>query len=177
LRNDAASIKISFAGVFLVYPTPDFFRISRVVMMLSTVAAFYDESGKLKDHDVVSIGCVAGYVERFNTSFGQEWESLLNYYGIKVLSGKKVLNHKIPLSQKRPCLGIEERSAALLPFIRCMRKHAQMIVGLATDVKAFKKLPSHFFEVYGNDPILMTFVRTTMHVTDVVHPCRTGHGS
>ncbi|HTS04592.1 MAG TPA: DUF3800 domain-containing protein [Candidatus Eisenbacteria bacterium] len=134
--------------------------------MLTTIAAFFDESGKLKSHGVVSIGCVAGYVERFNTSFGEEWEALLNYYGIQTLSGKKVLNHHIPLSTKRPCLGVQERTEALLRFIRCMRKHVQLITGLATDAKIFKTLPSHFFEVYGHDPIFMTFVRTAMHVTE-----------
>lgn len=134
--------------------------------MLNTIGAFFDESGKLKDHGVVSIGCVAGFVERFNSGFADEWEALLNYYGVRVISGKKVLNHHIPLSQKRPCLGIEERTDALLSFIRCMRRHVQLITGLATDAHEFKKLPSHFFEVYGNDPIFMTFVRTVMHVTE-----------
>jgi hypothetical protein len=136
------------------------------LMMLTTVAACFDESGKFGDHKVISIGCVAGYVERFDGDFGREWNVLLNRYGIKILSGKDALNHKRPLSQKYPCLGVEERTEALGSFVSCIRKHLQVITGLATDVEAFKDLPSHFFQVFGSDPSYMTFVRTAMHVTE-----------
>ena len=120
--------------------------------MLSTVAACFDESGKFKDHKVVSIGCVGGYVERFDGDFSQEWNTLLNFYGLKLLSAKDALNHKRPLSKKKPCLGVDERSEALRAFISCVRKHLQIIVGLATDADAFKKLPPHFFQIFGTDP-------------------------
>jgi hypothetical protein len=135
-------------------------------MMLTTIAACFDESGKFKDHKVVSLGCVAGYVERFDGDFGREWNVLLNRYGIKVLSGKDVLNHQRPLSQKNPCLGVEARTEALGSFVACIRKHLQVITGLATDVEAFKKLPSHFFQIFGKTPSYMTFVRTAMHVAE-----------
>jgi hypothetical protein len=80
---------------------------------MGTIAACFDESGKFKDHKVVSIGCVGGYVERFDGDFGHEWESLLNRYGLRVLSGKESLNHRRPLSKKAPCLGVAERTEAL----------------------------------------------------------------
>lgn len=134
--------------------------------MLSTIAACFDESGKFKDHKVVSIGCVGGYVERFDRDFGHEWESLLLRYGLRVLIGKESLNYKRPLSKKTPCLGIKARTEALSGFISCIRKHLQIIVGMATDVEAFKKLPSHFFEIFGTNPSYLTFVRTAMHITE-----------
>jgi hypothetical protein len=135
-------------------------------MMLTTVAACFDESGKFKDHKVVSMGCVAGYVERFDGDFGREWDTLLKRYGIKVLSAKDALNDQRPLSQKTPCLGIEARTEALCSFVACIRKYLQVITGLATDVEAFKTLPSHFFQIFGKNPSYMTFVRTAMHVTE-----------
>ena len=148
-------------NVPLQFPEPD-----EWLMMLTTVAACFDESGKFNDHDVVSIGCVAGYVERFDGDFGREWHMLLSRYGIKVISGKDVLNHQRPLSQKNPCLGIEARTEALASFVACIRKHLQVITRLATDVRAFKKLPPHFFQIFGKDPSYMTFVRTAMHVME-----------
>jgi hypothetical protein len=53
-----------------------------------TVSAHFDESGKFKDHDVISIGCVGGFAERFENGFVNEWGTLLNAYGLKAISGK-----------------------------------------------------------------------------------------
>jgi uncharacterized protein DUF3800 len=134
--------------------------------MFSTVSAFFDESGKSGDHRIISVGCVAGYLERFDGDFAQDWGSLLHRYGVKTLSAKDVLNHRRPLSKKAPCLGVEARTEALQSFISCMRRNAQLIVGCSTDVKAFRELPPHFFQFFGNDPSYMTFVRTALHVTE-----------
>lgn len=134
--------------------------------MLSTVSACFDESGKFSSHGVVSIGCVGGYSERFESGFSHEWEILLNRYGIRVFSGKDFLNHNRPLSEKNPCLGVDARTDALLAFVACIRKHLQVIVGMATDTKAFKELPPHFFRVFGNNPSFMTFVRNMMHIAE-----------
>jgi hypothetical protein len=42
----------------------------------NTVTAFFDESGKFKDHKVISFGGVAGFNEEFNP-FADEWGRLL----------------------------------------------------------------------------------------------------
>lgn len=135
-------------------------------MAFSTVIACLDGSGDLGDHDVVSMGCVAGFAERFNDDFAQEWAMLLRRYGIKVLSAKTSLNHERPLSVRNPCLGIEARTEALLTFVKCIRGHLQNIIALATDVRAFKKLGHPFFQRYGSDPAFMTFARIAMRVTE-----------
>jgi hypothetical protein len=49
-------------GGVLSFPIPGLVIDSDWLMMLSTVAAFFDESGKFKDHDVISVGCVGGSV-------------------------------------------------------------------------------------------------------------------
>jgi hypothetical protein len=139
---------------------------SEWIAMLSTVAAFFDESGKFKDHRVISIGCVGGYVERTDGDFARQWAMLLGRYGLKVISAKDVFNYKRPLSKKNPCLGIEDRTKALGEFISCIRNNLQVIVGMATDAEAFKKLPPHFFQYFGTTPSFMTFVRTVMHVSE-----------
>jgi Protein of unknown function (DUF3800) len=129
------------------------------------VSAFVDESGKFKDHKVIAIGCVAAYVEQLH-DFTQEWNRHLVLNGLTELSAKKVLNYNRPISKKNPDVGLDNRIRTLLPFVHCIRKHLQIAIGCVVDVRAFKKLPSHFFQVFGDDPSYMSFMRIMMQVTD-----------
>jgi hypothetical protein len=52
----------------------------------------------------------------------------------------------------------------LLPFISCIRKHLQIAIAFVVDVRMFKKLPPHFFQVFGRDPSFLAFMRVMMHV-------------
>jgi hypothetical protein len=131
-----------------------------------TVSAFVDESGKFKDHKVIVIGCVAGFAEQVNNDFAPEWGRLLRLNGLKYLTAKTVLKYHVPLSEKNPALGLDARTEALLPFVSCIRKHLQVVIGCAVDVRYFKKLPPHFFQVYGNDPSYLAFVRAVTQIDD-----------
>lgn len=131
------------------------------------VSAFLDESGKFQDKDVTSIGCVAAMQDQFK-DFTLEWQWLLRRNGLEVLSGKEVLNPNKPLSDKNACYGLDKRTETLLPFIKCIRKHMQVITGMVADAKVFKSLPPHFFQVFGEDPIYMSFGRTILHVLEFV---------
>jgi hypothetical protein len=56
------------------------------------------------------------------------------------------------------------------PPISCIRRHLQLVVGAAIDVESFKKLPSHYFQILGNDPIYTAFLSMMMEITrDVPH--------
>lgn len=134
-----------------------------------TISAFFDESGKFKDHTVVTFGGIASPAAGFNP-FGVEWEGYLYMNGLKWLTMKEALNANRPLSEKNPALGFEARVEALLPFIGCVRKHLQVIVGIALDVDAFKKLPSHYHQFLGDDPFFTAFLRTLIEVLDLTHP-------
>jgi hypothetical protein len=79
---------------------------------------------------------------------------------------KEALRHDRPLSAKNPALGIEARTGALLPFIRCIRRHLWMVTGIALDVNAFKSLPSHCHQILGDDPFFMAFLRMLLHVIE-----------
>jgi hypothetical protein len=129
----------------------------------SSVSVFFDESGKFKDHKIVSFGGVAAYNEHF-IPFAEEWGRLLHRNGLKSLSAKAVLNHRRPLSQKNRRVGIKERIEDLIPFISCIRRHLQVITTVTIDVRAFKKLPSHFFQTFGNDPVFIAFARAMLEV-------------
>src|SRR5579864_1403921 len=117
----------------------------------NTITAFLDESGKFKDREVVCFGGVYSYNEHFN-EFGDEWGRWLALNGLEFLSCKKALNHARPLSKKNDRVGVEKRIDDLKPFISCIRKYLLVASGVAIDVGAFKRQPSHLFQIVGNDP-------------------------
>jgi Protein of unknown function (DUF3800) len=129
----------------------------------NTVTVFFDESGKFKDHKVISFGGVVAYNENF-IDFANEWGRLLYRNGLPALSAKNVLNARRPLSRKNRRVGIKERIEDLAPFVACIRKHLQVIIGVTVDVRAFKKLPAHFFQTYGADPVFVAFARSMLEV-------------
>lgn len=139
--------------------------MSRRTTGYNTVTAFFDESGKFKDHEVVSFGGVAGFNEEF-ASFADEWGSLLYRNGLQVFSAKDAFNPRRPLSQKNPRVGVKERNEDLTPFIACIRRHLSVVTGVTVDVRAFKNLPSHFFQTYGDDPVFMAFARALLKVVE-----------
>lgn len=130
-----------------------------------TVSAFIDESGKFRDHKIISIGCVAGFNEHVE-DFAQEWGRLLALNGMKAFHASKAFKHHVPLGTKQTALGLENRTEALLPFVRCIRKYLGVAIGCWIDVKVFNNLPSHFFQVFGRDPSYMAFVRTLLQIVD-----------
>jgi hypothetical protein len=129
------------------------------------VSAFVDESGKSKDHKVIAIGCVAAYTEQLR-DFAQEWNRHLVLNGLTELSAKKVLNFRRPISKKNTDTGLDNRIDTLLPFVYCIRKYLQVAMGCVVDVRTFRKLPPHFFQVVGDDPSYMAFMRTMLQVTE-----------
>jgi hypothetical protein len=139
--------------------------VSRRTSGYNTVTAFFDESGKFKDHKVISFGGVAGFNEQFN-SFADEWGSLLYRNGLQLLTAKDALNARRPLSQKNTRVGVNERNQDLSPFLACIRKHLSVVTGVTIDVRAFKTLPSHFFQTYGDDPAFMAFARALLKVVE-----------
>lgn len=83
---------------------------------------------------------------------------------------KEALQAHRPLSDKNPALGVEKRTAALMPFVNCVRRHLMVVTGLAIDAKAFKSLPNHYFQLMGDDPSFTAFTRTLLAVLEITHP-------
>jgi len=130
-----------------------------------TVSGFIDESGKFRDQKIICIGCVAAFNERLG-GFAQEWGRLLQSNGMMNFHATKALRHHVPLGTKTEAKGLEQRIDALLPYIACIRKHLEVVIGCWVDAKAFKELPSDFFRVFGNDPSYMAFVRMLLQLVD-----------
>ena len=95
---------------------------------------------------------------------------LLQLNGLKYFSSKNALNPKRPLSKKNTDTGVEKRIATLLPFVLCIRKHLQVITGVAVDVDEFKRLPNHFFGIFGNDPAYLSFMRLVLKIIEFTGP-------
>lgn len=130
-----------------------------------TGSTFFDASGKHRDHKIVVFAGVAAYNEFFNP-FGNEWGRLLYKNGLQLLTAKDAFNARRPLSRKNSRVGINERVEDLLPFIRCVRTHIQVVTGVAVDVRVFRKMPSHFFQTYAHDPVFLSFARALLRVVD-----------
>ena len=132
---------------------------------LMTISAFFDESGKFKDKKVVSIGGVASFQKEFD-GFSWEWRRLLRLNGMTYFTAKQVLKPHVPLSKRNSSTGLEKRIDDLLPFVACIRKNLQVISSVAIDVEAYKKLPSHFIQFFGGDPVLPAFLRSILQVIE-----------
>ncbi len=133
------------------------------------ISAFFDESGKFKDASTISIVGVASDAKDVD-DFADEWQRHLRLNGMKALHMMQDLRHRLPLSAKRPALGVKNRIDALMPFVGCIRQHIQSVVGVAVDVDAFKQSPSHLRMVWGDDPVFMAFTRALVEIMQPLRP-------
>jgi hypothetical protein len=83
---------------------------------------------------------------------------------------RKAFNHRIPLGDKLPALGLDERIKAIQPYIACIRKHLEVVTGIALDVKAFKALPPHYFQILGDNPFFTAFLRMILRILELTGP-------
>jgi hypothetical protein len=132
-----------------------------------TISTFFDESGKFKDRDVISFGGVISPSAHFSGSFAKDWALCLEANGLETLTMKEALRAERPLSAKNPAIGVESRTATLLPFIDCIRRHLMVITGLAIDAQAYAALPSHYHQAMGDNPCFTAFTRALLAVLEV----------
>lgn len=129
------------------------------------VNAFFDESGKFKDHSTIAFSGIAAGPQDF-IGFTSDWKNHLRLNGLKSLTMKRALNVNSPLSEKRAARGIANRIDVLKPFAECIRKHMQNVVGVAVDVEAFHRAPSHLQRLWGHDPFFLAFTRILLAVIE-----------
>ncbi len=123
-----------------------------------------DESGKFLDSDVVVVGGVVGLNMSQIGGFADEWGYWLGHNGLEVLEMKEALKLRQPLSEKVAAHEPHERIAALEPFIRCIRRHLQMITGVAIDVREFNSLPQQYRQIWSDDPCYTAFARIVLQI-------------
>ena len=120
---------------------------------------YCDESGKFRDHSVVSFGAIAGEFEFITGKFGPAWKYYLRENGLAHLTMKEALNVRKELSAKNPALGDEARIGALLPFVDVLKKNLGLLTGMAIEVKAFQSMSQAAQKQLGRNPQYAAFTR------------------
>jgi hypothetical protein len=106
---------------------------------MAYLVAYFDESGKFRDHDLISF---AGFMadpyawEHFNA----QWRALLRQHGLAALHAVKALRFAGPLSTKMPAKGLDARLRVLDRFISAIQLHVEFGVACVVDASAFRSL-------------------------------------
>lgn len=149
----------------LVFPRleqPGLLPISEGTWLMS-VFAYFDESGKYKDHTVVSVGAVVAKPSQTHR-FDDEWQYCLRHLGLTYLTMKEGLDRTKPLGAKVAALGANERNVALLPFVDCIKKRLDMVIGVAVDVAAFGQMSPDAERQLTKDPHYVAFTRMVIEI-------------
>lgn len=139
----------------------DFCHRSEPIMAI--FQCYFDESGKFKDHQVITFCGLCAPASRVQ-EFEEDWKQLLRSSEIKALSMKRALRRVRPLS---PCINTQsaaERTEVLKPFALCIRKHFEIGVAIAIDVEAYSRLSALAKQKIGgsDNPFYMAFLCAVM---------------
>jgi hypothetical protein len=127
-----------------------------------TISSFMDESGKFLDSEVVVIGFVVAF--NMTPGFADEWGYWLRETGLEFLTMKEAVRLQYRLSEKIAAHEPSQRVAALLPFLRCIRRHFHMIGGIAIDAKEYASVAEQHRKIWTDDPCYTAFARTVMQI-------------
>lgn len=125
-----------------------------------------DESGKFLDSEVVVIGAVIALNRAHMGDFVNEWGYWLKQNGLEFLEMKEALKLYRPLSEKVSAHEPNQRIAALLPFVMCVRRHLHMITGVAIDVQEFGRVPEQYRKIWSDDPCYTAFARVVLQIVE-----------
>lgn len=152
----------------MIYPPLALLRDERQPFM-AIFAAYFDESGKHKEHPVVTFSGVCASTPKVQR-FEEEWESLLRRYGLKSLHMVRALRPSVKLSDQIPRQSVDERIEALKPFVDCVNDYLEIGIMQAWDVKGFFALPKNARAKLGNpdDPYYTAFIRGVIELVDYV---------
>jgi hypothetical protein len=125
-----------------------------------------DESGKFQDHEVVALGAVTALDRNHSADFANEWAFHLRRHGMEYLSMKEALNLRSPLGNITEARTLDERIAALLPFVMAARRHLHMISGVAIDVEEYKSLPQQYRQIWSDNPCYTGFARVVLQLVN-----------
>jgi hypothetical protein len=129
-----------------------------------------DESGKFADSEVVAMSSVVSLNQAHMGNFRDEWASLLVKNGLEFLEMKEALRIQRPLSEKVAACSAEERTEILVQFVRCMRRHLNMILGVAIDVREYRSLPEQHRAIWSDNPIYTAFTRSVLEIVNACPP-------
>jgi hypothetical protein len=138
---------------------------------MGILCAYFDESGKMGDHPVVTFTGVCASQSRLK-NFEEAWNILLRQYGVKALHMAKASRLKENNGPKMPRhQSPSERTDALIPFADCINEHLEFGLVEALDVQGFKSLTAAAKVGVGSptDPYYLAFARGLLEIVDYVH--------
>lgn len=135
---------------------------------MAILNAYFDESGKHKDHPVVAFCGVVASIDKLQ-KFDVAWKELLTAYGLKTLHMRDASDANKHLSDKLPVQTLGQRIEALKPFADCINRLERGIVE-AVDVAGFNGLSPTALARIGNpnDPYYFAFARGILELAEKV---------
>jgi hypothetical protein len=137
---------------------------------MAIIYGYFDESGKHKDHPVVTFSGVCA-TEFKIPAFNDAWRSLLRQYGLKSLHMKEASRLSRKVGPRMPQgQTASERIDALKPFADCINEHLELGLIEAWDVKGFNALSEEARRKLGSpdDPYYLAFVRAVTELVEYV---------
>jgi hypothetical protein len=137
---------------------------------MAILHCYFDESGKHKDHPVVTFSGVCITQSKLQ-QFDDAWNALLRQYGMPWLHMKEVSQLSRKICDKMPYRQSEgDRNAALVPFADCINRHFEYGLIQAMDVEGFNSLSKNARFKLGNttDPYYIAFVRGLLELVNYV---------
>jgi hypothetical protein len=138
---------------------------------MTILHCYFDESGKMADHPVVSFSGVCAFQSKLS-AFESEWKALLRQYEIPSLHMKDALR----LSKKVGSKLLRNQSAServelLLPFTDCINRHLEFGLLHAVEVEGFHALSPNTKHQLGqvNNAYYLGFMRTTRELLKYVN--------
>jgi hypothetical protein len=137
---------------------------------MAILHCYFDESGKHKDHPVVTFSgvCIS---ELKLQQFDESWKALLRQYGLPWLHMKEVSHLSRNVCPKMPRNQSEiDRNNALIPFADCINQHFEYGLIQAMDVDGFNSLSKNakFKLGHTEDPYHIAFVRGLLELINYV---------
>lgn len=134
-------------------------------MPYTLLHAYFDESGKFHDKDVISF---CGWITPFQgwEALVGEWNVLLQKYQLPYLRMSSLMNYRDEFSHLKRAWGDDKREVVLLEFAELIRKHAGFGIGAALDAKHFRGLPQ---ALTAQESSLKTELLNLMHKSGKTH--------
>lgn len=132
-------------------PCPDFTGERH---FLSHIYAYFDESGKYKEHPIVTFCGFVDHYERWRV-FSEKWVRLLREYEITRFHAVRALGYMHPYG-KMPKGTPEERAAQIAPFVSEIIDGLELGFAVSVDVQGYAKVPI-IHQLYSADPHYFAF--------------------
>lgn len=131
--------------------------------------SFWDESGKFKQHPIISFCGVAASPAKLQI-FENEWHELLRRHELPWLKMSEALRTTRKLSRVIPAQSAPERIESLKPFAKCIFENLELGIADAIDVEGYRRISPAARKRIGNsdDPFYLAFSSGVMEAVRYV---------